>query len=133
MQDKNGSCENKIIKQNWENIVPSYSKTCNIEIPSIAIAEASAIYDALTWVSNHLQNLESDIVLFCDNKYVVNATNNNTRVKNKHKTLAIKIQQKLFQIRQHVECNITWMPAHCDIKSHDQADILAVQGAEAAL
>ena len=55
-----------------------------------------------------IDNIEHDIILFCDNKYVVRATNNLNKVKKSHKTLAVKIQQKLFHIRQHVKCDVTW-------------------------
>ena len=41
----------------------------------------------------------------------------------------IKIQQKIFEINQLTDITVCWLPAHCDIILHDQADYLARLGA----
>ena len=87
--------------------------------------------DALTWLSDNLEKLNNkNIVLFCDNKYVVNIANALYKTHRRHKILATKIQQKIFHLNQRASVEVLWLPAHCDIKLHDVADTLAVQGAD---
>ena len=135
VEDNNGNCCNKQtkIKENRQKIKNLYTKSINISEPSIAVAEASAILDALTWLSNNLSNINKDIIMFCDNKYVVNISNLLSKVHYKHKQLARKIQQKIFEIKQDKQIKVTWLPAHCDIILHDEADELACQGADSVL
>ena len=67
------------------------------------------------------------LVFFCDNKYVVRLAHDTTKSKYQIKKQTIKLQQILFELRQNLITKIEWLPAHCDIKLHDTADILAVQ------
>ena len=61
-----------------------------------------------------------------------NMANQKTRIGRKHKIIALKIQQKIFQLSQYHQIDVLWLPAHCGIILHDEADTLACQGAGAA-
>ena len=98
---------------------------------SIQIAELTAIYSALDTVLENklIYTNNKNIAIFCDNKYVVNILNNKYNSNKKHSTLCDQTQQLLFKCRQNRKVEVMWIPAHCDVFFHDQADKLAVQAA----
>ena len=106
-----------------------YTKKQSIEQPNIAVAEATAIQDALDWLLLHPPDNGQDIIFFCDNKYVVNMCQSSPKSHRKHRSIAISLQQKLFELGQNVGVQVVWLPAHCDIVLHDEADLLACQSA----
>ena len=106
------------------------SKCGNVSVQTtdICIAEMSAIICALQ--QEVIQNTTSqDIVLFCDNQYVVDVANDDARYHVVHSDVAIQMRQVLFQLRHKCSIEVEWIPAHCNIDSHDKADKMAVKAA----
>ena len=93
----------------------------------LAVAEITAIINAL---ENIPQNHGGKIAVFCDNKYVVGVANDLHECHKNHLSLSKKLHGLILSIRQTASVNIEWIPAHCDIELHDEADTLAVEAAQ---
>ena len=93
---------------------------------SIAVAEITGIIASL---ENIPKNHGNKIAIFCDNKYVVGVANDLHQCHKNHLSLSKQLHSLMLTIRQTASVTIEWIPAHCDIELHDEADTLAVEAA----
>ena len=94
---------------------------------SITAAELNSLLAALLKIKHDpkINQLHRNITAFCDNKYVVDITNDNKQANPLLSRNLEKLQETIFHISQKVKIQVKWIPSHCGIKLHDLADKLA--------